>query len=198
MDTSFSNRSDDELVTLYAEGKDEAFDVLLRRYKDKLYSYIFYAVHQTDVADDVFQETFVKAIVTIRQGGYSCNGKFYAWLTRIAHNLIIDKFRTTQTDNALSFSDITQTLYNSGIVMDDSEEREREAAHGIAQVCQLIDLLPKSQQEVVRMRIYQNLSFKDIAALTGISINTALGRMHYAIINMRKLAGERRISVYSV
>lgn len=190
--------TDDQLVEMYRTGKDEAFDALLARYKDRLYSYIFYSVHQSDAADDIFQETFVRAIMTIRQGGYTSNGKFYSWLARIAHNLVIDSFRDQQSDNALQSEELMAELYGGGSVMGTTAEREQEAAQCVTNVRQLIDLLPETQQEVVRMRLYENMSFKDIAEQKHISINTALGRMHYAVINLRRMAGERHVTAYTL
>lgn len=190
--------TDDQLVGMYRDGKDAAFDVLLARHKDRLYSYILYSVHQADVADDIFQETFVRVIVTIRQGGYTAGGKFYSWLARIAHNLVIDSFRDQQSDNALQTEELMRELYGTGSVVDNSKEREQEAAQCVTSIKQLIDLLPEPQQEVVRMRLYENVSFKDIAARKRISINTALGRMHYAIINLRRMAGERGVTAYTL
>lgn len=190
--------TDDQLVEMYRDGKDAAFDALLARHKDRLYSYIFYSVHQADTADDIFQETFVRAIVTIRQGGYTSNGKFYSWLARIAHNLVIDSFRDQQSDNALQSEELMHELYGTGSVVGSSVEREQEAERCVSDVKQLIDLLPEAQQEVVRMRLYENMSFKDIAEQKSISINTALGRMHYAIINLRRMAGERGVTAYTL
>ncbi len=187
-------RTDDELVALYIAGDGAAFDTLLSRYKDKLYAYIFYSIRNEDLADDLFQETFVKAIMTMRQGRYTPDGKFYAWLTRIAHNLVIDQFRAEQNENTISNDEVERDLYGEGTVSDNAVELELEAAGSLREVCGLIDCLPENQREVVRMRVYENLSFKEIAELKNVSINTALGRMHYAILNMRRMASERNIT----
>jgi RNA polymerase sigma-70 factor (ECF subfamily) len=193
----FSTFTDDQLVNLYKSGTDAAFDALLTRHKDRLYSYIYYTVHEAELADDIFQETFVKVIMNIRQGRYVCNGRFDGWLLRIAHNLIIDHYRSVGSSNALSSEEISLQLYDGGCYHDGGDEREKEAAESLRQLRELIDLLPDNQQEVLRLRLYDEVSFKDIAALKGISINTALGRMHYAILNMRRLAAERHLTVYN-
>ncbi len=185
---------DDSLVEMYISGVNEAFDTLLNRYKDRLYSYIFYSIRNADMADDLFQETFVKAIITLQGGNYTHTGKFYPWLMRIAHNLNIDQFRVAQNENAATNDDISMDQYRTNAFYDNCNEREREAELSKQQVCDLIHLLPEEQKEIVRMRIYDNVSFKDIATIKGISINTALGRMHYAVLNMRRMAKEQAIT----
>ena len=182
--------TDDQLVSLYVSGQDNAFDVLLERYKNGLYNYILYIVHKEDTADDLFQETFVKAIVTLRNGGYRADGKFYAWLTRIAHNLLIDHFRDGQAENFMTDEMAGMSIFDSIQVSDACKESEIVSEQTLEDVRRLIEHLPESQKEGVKMRYYQDLSFKEIADLKGISINTALGRMHYAINNMRKMAKE--------
>ena len=182
--------TDDQLVSLYVSGQDNAFDVLLERYKNRLYNYILYIVHKEDTADDLFQETFVKAIVTLRNGNYRADGKFYAWLTRIAHNLLIDHFRDGQAENFMTDEMAGMSIFASIQVSDACKESEIVSEQTLEDVRRLIEHLPESQKEVVKMRYYQDLSFKEIADLKGISINTALGRMHYAINNMRKMAKE--------
>lgn len=189
-------RTDEQLVALYSSGVNEAFDTLLMRHKDRLYSYIFYIVHNADIADDLFQETFVKAIMTIRQGRYVETGKFYAWLTRIAHNLIIDQFRTEKNENTISNEEAGTDLFNNAALSDSSTESRLIAEQTLNDVCRLIEHLPENQREVVHMRYYQNLSFKEISDITGVSINTALGRMRYAILNMRRMAEENHISLH--
>ena len=182
--------TDDQLVSLYVSGQDNAFDVLLERYKNRLYNYILYIVHKEDTADDLLQETFVKAIVTLRNGNYSADGKFYAWLTRIAHNLLIDHFRDGQAENFITDEFTGMSVFDSLQVSDACKESELVSEQTLKDVRRLIEHLPESQKEVVMMRYYQDLSFKEIAELKGISINTALGRMHYAINNMRRMAKE--------
>lgn len=190
-----TSRSDDQLVALYISGVNEAFDTLLQRHKDRLYSYISYIVRNNDVADDLFQETFVKAIVTIRQGGYTENGKFYSWLTRIAHNLLIDLFRSERNVGILYEDDAENGMHEYAIATDRTRESELVNEQVLKDVRRLMDHLPDNQREVVYMRYYQELSFKEISDITGVSINTALGRMRYAILNMRRMAEEHHISL---
>lgn len=188
-------QTDDQLVRLFMSGCNEAFDILLQRYKDKLYSYISYLVRNDDMADDLFQETFVKAIMTIRQNRYKANGHFYAWLTRIAHNLLIDQFRTEKNEACIYEEEAECTLLSHAVLSDTFRENEIITEQVLKDVRNLMEHLPDNQREVVYMRFYQNLSFKEISEQTGVSINTALGRMHYAIQNMRKLAQEHQISL---
>lgn len=192
MDTN-KKFTDLELVTRYAEGDDSAFDVLLYRYKDKLYSYIYYLVNDEDRANDIFQETFVKVIMTIRQGRYTESGRFYAWLTRIAHNLAIDEFRDTMNTSTLSDEETNGTLFNSVQLSTEAADGEQVDEQTLCNVKELMERLPSEQREVVFMRIYQGLSFKEIADETGVGLNTALGRMHYALINMRRMANAANV-----
>ena len=188
-------RSDNELVAAFIAGNNEAFDTLLSRYQDRLYSYIQYYIHNRDLADDLFQETFVKAIVCLRQGGYQESGYFYAWLTRIAHNLLIDHLRAERHDE-VQYADDGATLWNDNPqLLDSSRESELITEQVLKDVKRLVEHLPEEQREMVQLRYYQGLSFKEIAALTGVSINTALGRMRYAILNMRRLAKSHHISL---
>lgn len=187
--------SDDQLVALYVSGTDEAFDALLERHKDRLYSYIYFIVRNADVADDLFQETFMKAIITLQEKRYAANGKFGAWLTRIAHNLIIDQFRTERNENTISNDESDTELFESSDLTDRSLEMELVNEQTLKDVRRLMDHLPAAQREVVFMRYYQNLSFKEISETTGVSINTALGRMRYAILNMRRMASEHNLSL---
>ena len=188
-------RSDTELVAAFIAGNNEAFDTLLSRYQDRLYSYIQYYIHNRDLADDLFQETFVKAIVCLRQGGYQESGYFYAWLNRIAHNLLIDHLRAERHDE-VQYADDGATLWNDNPqLLDSSRESELVTEQILKDVKRLVEHLPEEQREMVQLRYYQGLSFKEIAALTGVSINTALGRMRYAILNMRRLAKSHHISL---
>lgn len=187
--------SDDQLVALYVSGTDEAFDALLERHKDRLYSYIYFIVKNADVADDLFQETFMKAIITLQEKRYVANGKFAAWLTRIAHNLIIDQFRTERNESTISNDESETELFESNDLADRSLEMELVNEQTLKDVRRLMDHLPAAQREVVFMRYYQNLSFKEISETTGVSINTALGRMRYAILNMRRMASEHNLSL---
>ena len=190
---NWTNQSDETLVSLYAKGENKAFDVLLNRYKDKLYSYIFYIVRNAEMAEDIFQETFVKAIVTIRQGRYSESGKFSAWLRRIAHNLIIDSFRQEKNENLVSCDEPENNILNNAGLSEGNIENLLVNTQVLSDVRRLVDCLPDEQREVVQMRFYQELSFKEIAELTGVSINTSLGRMRYAILNLRRIADKNGI-----
>ena len=192
MDT-FCTMTDEALVVSYAEGNDYAFDLLLNRPKQSLYSYIFYTVRDQGLAEDIFQDTFFKAITTIRQGGYTETGKFKAWITRIAHNLMIDYFRQKKNENTVSNDSYEVDLLNNPSLCDDTVEMKMVKEQVLSDVKRLIDLLPDEQREVLEMRYYGDLSFKEIADITGVSINTALGRMRYAILNMRKLATDHKI-----
>ena len=189
------NMADDKLVNLYLQGNNEAFNILLERYKDKLYYYIFFIVRSREVAEDIFQETFVKAIVTLQQGRYQEDGKFFAWITRIAHNLVIDQFRQERNENVVSNDESEIDLLNDMSLSEGTIESQMVNEQVLKDVRRLIDELPDCQREVVFMRYYQNLSFKDIADITGVSINTALGRMRYAVLNMRRIAAEKSISL---
>ena len=185
--------TDEELVKAYAEGKNEAFDILLKRHQERVFNYILRIIKNEDIANDIFQETFVKAILTIKQGRYTENGKFPAWISRIAHNLIIDYFRQEKSENhqsadleevdILNRKELCEATIEDVLITDQIRE----------DVKHLIKELPPLQREVLNMRYYQNLSFKEIAEMTGVSINTALGRMRYAILNLRRMANEKAI-----
>lgn len=188
-----TKRTDEELVALYAEGNNEAFDILLKRHHNKVYTYIYCIVKNKDLTEDIFQETFMKAIMTIRQGRYTDNGKFIAWISRIAHNLIIDHYRQERAENTVSPEDETLDIFNrrelsEGTIEDTIVHRQIES-----DIRRLVKALPDNQREVLEMRYYKNMSFKEIADLTKVSINTALGRMRYAILNMRRMAEENDI-----
>ena len=187
--------TDDMLVTLYLEGNNSAFDILLNRHQDRLFNYIFFLVRSREVAEDIFQETFVKAITTLQQGRYQNDGKFAAWITRIAHNLVIDQFRIERNENAISNDETEFDLLNDAKFAEGTIENKMVNEQILKDVRALIDELPDCQREVVFMRYYQDLSFKDIADITGVSINTALGRMRYAVLNMRRIAAEKNVSL---
>ena len=192
MDT-FTAMTDEELVTSYACGNNAAFDQLLERHKQSLYSYIFFTVRHNGLAEDIFQDTFIKAITTIKQGRYTETGKFKAWLMRIAHNLMIDYFRQRKNENTVSNDDFEPDLWNNASLSEDNVEVKMVHKQVLNDVRKLVDFLPESQREVLEMRYYNDLSFKEIADKTGVSINTALGRMRYAILNMRKMAEEHQM-----
>lgn len=188
--------TDEQLVGLFSNGNNQAFDVLLNRHKNRVYTYILLIVRNRDLAEDIFQESFMKAIVTIKQGRYVDNGKFYSWVTRIAHNLIIDLFRRERNENTVSneeFADVD--LFNDARLCDENVEDELVRNQVFSDVRKLIHHLPENQKEVVRMRYYEDRSFKEIADMTGVSINTALGRMRYAVLNIRRMAEEKDISL---
>ncbi len=187
--------TDYELVSLYENGNDSAFDAILRRHQDYVYSYVLFLVHQRDIADDIFQETFMRAIVAIRNHNYKTTGKFSAWLIRIAHNLIIDNLRDSQSNQMLATQDFSQDILNSTRYSETSHEgqllleQDRETLH------RLLSYLPEPQADVVILRFFEDKSFKEIAEMTGVSINTALGRMRYALINLRRLIEKHNISL---
>ena len=187
--------TDDMLVSLYLQGNNSAFDILLNRHQDRLFNYIYFIVRSKELAEDIFQETFVKAIVTLQQGRYTNDGKFSAWITRIAHNLVIDQFRTERNENLVSNDESEIDLFNNAKLVEGNVENRMVNEQVLKDVRALIDELPDCQREVVFMRYYQDLSFKEIADITGVSINTALGRMRYAVLNMRRIAAEKHVSL---
>ncbi len=188
--------TDEQLVAAYAKGENKAFDTLLKRHQQRVFSYIFYIVKNKDLADDIFQETFVKAITTIRQGRYTESGKFSAWITRIAHNLIIDHYRQEKSENQVSAdTDDGVDILNRKELSEGTIEDLIVNKQITDDVRRLIKALPKAQRQVLVMRFYRNMSFKEIAEATGVSINTALGRMRYAILNMRRIARENNIAL---
>lgn len=191
--TDYQSMTDEQLVKEYANGNNEAFDILLKRHQDRIYTYILRIIKNEDKANDIFQETFVKAIMTIKQGRYIENGKFPAWISRIARNLIIDYYRQEKSEN-LQSADLTDIdVLNRKELCEATIEDVIISQQIRDDVKRLINELPPLQREVLNMRYYQNLSFKEIAELTGVSINTALGRMRYALINLRRIAAQKDI-----
>ena len=187
--------ADDQLVTLYLQGNNSAFDVLLKRHQNRLFNYIYFLVRSREVAEDLFQETFVKAIVTLQQGRYVNDNKFSAWITRIAHNLVIDQFRVERNENLISNDETEFDIFNDAKLSEANIENSMVNDQVLKDVRALVDELPDCQREGVFMRYYQDMSFKEIADITGVSINTALGRMRYAVMNMRRIAEEKSISL---
>ncbi len=185
--------TDEQLVKAYAAGNNEAFDTLLKRHQDRVFNYILRIIKNEDLANDIFQETFVKAILTIKQGRYTENGKFPAWISRIAHNLIIDYYRQEKSGNVQSADIQDANILNRKDLCEATIEDNIISRQIMDDVKFLIHELPELQKEVLHMRYYQNMSFKEIAEKTGVSINTALGRMRYAIINLRRIAAEKEI-----
>lgn len=185
--------ADARLVKEYATGNNQAFDALLRRYKTRVFSYINNIVKNDDVADDIFQETFVKVITTIRQGRYQEDGKFASWIMRIAHNLIIDHYRQEKSENTVTTDNEEYDLLNKPEFSDISIEELMIDRQIHEDVRRIVDALPEAQREVLQMRFYRDMSFKEIAEATNVSINTALGRMRYALMNMRRIARDNHI-----
>lgn len=191
-----SKLSDEELVVLYSEGNNQAFDILLTRYKNRIYSYIFYTIKDNDLTEDIFQETFVKVITTIKQGRYVEAGKFSSWVTRIAHNLIIDHYRQERNENLVSNGENEEKdIFNRKELSEGTIEDSIITRQIHADIRRLVAALPENQREVLIMRYYKNMSFKEIADATQVSINTALGRMRYALLNIRKMAEDHQIQL---
>lgn len=188
--------TDEELALSYVDGNNRAFDLLLSRNQSKLFSYILFVVHDRETAEDLFQETFVKAIVRLLDGSYTASGKFGAWMMRIAHNVVMDWYRDMSSRHIV---EVTKDNDLSNMGGDDVLEGNIEGRYVntqvMADVRRLIDTLPPIQREIVFMRYFQDFSFKEIAELTNVSINTALGRMRYAIINMRRTARKHGITL---
>ena len=185
--------TDDKLVSLYADGNNEAFDTLLNRHQNRVFTYILRIVKDSEVANDIFQDTFVKAITTIKQNRYSEAGKFGAWITRIAHNLIIHYYRQERSENLQSCDLPDLDILNRKDLSEETIE-DKLVTHQIHNdIKRLVKALPELQREVLVMRYYHDMSFKEIADATNVSINTALGRMRYAILNMRRIAEENNI-----
>jgi len=185
--------TDDEFVKLYGTGNNQAFEILLLRNKSKVYTYIYLIVRNRELTEDIFQDTFIKAIATIQQGRYVESGKFVAWINRIAHNLIIDHFRREKNENTFSADALDYDIVNNAKLSEKSIEDTMSNEQVLLDVVHLINLLPPSQQKVIRMRYFEDLSFKEIAEKTDVSINTALGRMRYALLNMRRIAAEKDV-----
>ncbi len=185
--------SDKELIGKYLNGNEESLEQLIHRHKRKVFAYIMMVVKDDQLADDIFQDTFIKVINTIKSGMYKEEGKFIQWVMRIAHNLIIDHFRRAKRLPMVNNSSDEYDIFDTVRIMDPSIE-ERLITDQIHQdIRALIELLPDEQREVLMMRHYQNLSFKEIAEATDVSINTALGRMRYALINLRKIIREKNL-----
>lgn len=192
----YASLTDEQLALLYVGGDFRAFDKLLERNQQKLYSYILFVVHDPEVANDIFQETFVKVITKLQDGKYSDTGKFQFWMTRIAHNVIMDSYRHQKNAHFVEPTENNDlNKLRSNDLMDINRENEYVNAQVMTDVRRLMNALPAPQREVVYMRFYQDLSFKEISEITGVSINTSLGRMRYALINMRRMAKEHHIQL---
>ena len=193
---NYASMTDEMLALQYVEGDNGAFDEILTRNQKKLYDYILFVVHDPEVANDVFQETFVKVITRLQEGKYTDSGKFSFWLYRIAHNVIMDTFRMQRSEHLIEpTADNDLSKLKSESVMDINRENEFVNAQVLRDVRHIMEQLPEPQREVVYMRFYQELPFKEIAKITGVSINTSLGRMRYALINMRRMAKQYEIQL---
>ena len=193
--SKMKSETDETLVAMYANGNNDASDAPLERNKQTIHSYIYFSVRDYDLTEDLFQETFMKVITTIRQVRYTESGRFKAWITRIAHNLIIDHFRQERNENTISNDEVAVDLFNDMRFSDKTIEEMLVNKQVFEDVKKMIRFLPANQREVLEMRYYEELSFKEIAARTSVSINTALGRMRYAILNMRRMMAENRIEL---
>lgn len=191
----YSSSSDQNLVQAYIKGDHSAIEVLINRHRSKVYTYILLTIKNQQLAEDLFQETFIKVIQSLRSGKYKDNGKFLSWVIRIAHNLVIDHFRKEKQMNAISNDDSEVDLFNSKKLSDSNIEELIIDGQIKSEIRKLINELPDDQREVVLLRHYGGLSFKEIADQTDVSINTALGRMRYALINLRKLIQEKNLSL---
>ena len=194
--STLESMTDEELALSYINGNNRAFDELLSRSQDKIFNYIMYIVKDENLANDLFQETYLKAITKMQNGRYTDSGKFFWWLTRVAHNVIIDYYRALKSSRIVEpTKDNDLSNLNSNSIMDVSRESEMANAQVLRDVKKLMEALPEQQREVVFMRYYQELSFKEIAKITGVSINTSLGRMRYALINLRKLTHQHGMNL---
>ncbi len=190
----FGGMTDEELALLYIGGNNSAFDELLSRNQDKLFNYIMFVVRDQELANDIFQDTFVKVITRLQEGRYAVTGKFSFWITRIAHNVIMDWYRQQRGERMVDLGE-ERDLVSLHAAASGGREMEMVNEQVLFDVRRMMDSLPTPQREVVFMRFYQELSFKEIAEITGVSINTALGRMRYAIINLRRMAREHNIAL---
>jgi RNA polymerase sigma-70 factor (ECF subfamily) len=188
--------TDEELALAYIDGNNRAFDELLSRSQDKIFDYIFYMVKDEDLANDLFQETFLKLITKLRDGRYVNSGKFICWAMRISHNVIIDYFRAIKSSKIVDQGEDNDLSNLRGdTIFDSNRESELTNAQVLKDVRRLMDNLPEAQREVVYMRYFQDLSLKEIAEQTNVSINTSLGRMRYALMNMRKLSKQYGVNL---
>lgn len=185
--------SDQELIHEYLSGNHSSIEKLIRRHQNRVYAYIIMVVKEKSLADDIFQDTFIKVINTLRSGTYKEEGKFIQWVMRIAHNLIIDHFRKSRRIPVVDVRDNEFDIFNTIRYTDDSVESRMIVEQIHEDIKKMIEFLPAEQKEVLKMRHYDELSFKEIAEQTDVSINTALGRMRYALINLRKMAAEKEI-----
>ena len=189
----FRNQCDDSvLVKDYINGKEAALELLIKRHQQRIFSFIYSKVQDRDVTEDVFQDTFIKVIKTLKRGNYNEEGKFLPWVMRIAHNLVIDYFRK---NNRMPKFNNSEEFDIFSIISDNSLNAEKRIIKDqiLSDVRNLIEELPEEQKEVLKMRMYMDMSFSEISESTGVSINTALGRMRYALINLRKVIEKNKI-----
>ena len=190
-----NSMNDNELVQKFIEGDQASLEKLIYRHKNRVYSYILMIVKNQELAEDIFQETFIKVIRSLKRGKYVENGKFISWVLRISHNLIIDHFRKEKLQGTVSNDSMEVDIFNSRKFAEETIEDHLVNNQILFEVKELIKELPEDQQQVIYMRHYMGLSFKEIAAQTDVSINTALGRMRYALINLRKLIRKKNLSL---
>ena len=190
--TQFNQKTDANLVSDYISGDEKSLEVLIYKHKSKIYNFIFSKVLNRDIAEDIFQETFIKVIKTLKNGVYNEEGKFLSWVMRISHNLVIDYFRKSNRMPKFEASDDYDVFQ---FITDNAPNAENNLIKDqvVNDLQNLITELPEDQKEVLNMRLYRDMRFKEIAEITGVSINTALGRMRYAIINLRKMIEDNQI-----
>ena len=189
---------DNELVQRFIKGDQDSLEILVVRHKSRVFSYILLIVKNQELAEDIFQETFIKVIRSLKRGKYIENGKFVSWVLRISHNLIIDHFRKEKLKGTISNDSSDVDIFNSQKFSEDTVEDEMVTMQILKEVKYLVTELPDDQRQVIHMRHYMGLSFKEIAEQTDVSINTALGRMRYALINLRKLIEEKNLTLTKI
>ena len=189
------NMTDEQLAMSYVEGNNRAFDILLSRNQSKLFSYIMFVVRDHEKANDVFQETFIKVITKLQEGKYVPSGKFAAWLMRIAHNIIIDSYRTAKAEQIIDTNEDNDLTILGSKFLDANIEDIFINEQVFCDVKKMMNMLPDNQREVIFMRFFQQMSFKEIAETTNVSINTSLGRMRYAVLNLRRMVKDNNIAL---
>ena len=194
-----NNIDDRDLISSYLSGDEKAFEALLMRHKEKIYRFIYMKIRDTALAQDIFQDTFIKVVNTLKAGNYNEEGKFLPWAMRIAHNLVIDYFRKHNKVRLISESSSMRDDFNVFHTLkleDENVQEEMTRMELEGQMVELVEHLPDTQRDILKMRIFKEMSFKDIAEKEGVSINTALGRMRYALINLRKLIDKHELVVH--
>lgn len=190
--------NDNELVQQFIKGDQNSLEILIYRHKSRVFSYILLVVKNQELAEDIFQETFIKVIRSLKRGKYTENGKFVSWVLRIAHNLIIDHFRKEKLKATISNDSSDVDIFNSQKFSEDTIEDQMIYSQILSEVKDLVQELPEDQQQVIYMRHYMGLSFKEISEQTDVSINTALGRMRYALINLRKMIDKKKLTLTKI